>query len=84
MLRETLSYQDSILHLERIIKIYEDLLKKKEVYLQRGTPSHELDKSIEGILNDVQFITGERKISAAKKVLEQFENAKIEVNTCQN
>lgn len=84
MLRETLSYQDSILHLERIIKIYEDLLKKKEVYLQRGTSSHELDKSIEGILNDVQFITGERKISAAKKVLEQFENAKIEVNTCQN
>ena len=43
--------------------------------MQKGIPSPELDKNIEGILNDVQFITGKRDIALAKTVVEQYDNA---------
>lgn len=74
MLRSTTSYLQSIEQLKTLVTIYYQTVDKKRVFDQKGQPSIEVEREIERLLNDVQFITGERNISFAETVISQYDN----------
>lgn len=76
MLRPTMSYMESIERLQMIVTVYYQTMDKKKAFQKKGEVSIEVNREIERLLNDIQFITGERDISFAEKILSQYDNSK--------
>jgi hypothetical protein len=69
--RPMLSYNEAVNYLKDLVRVFEENIEKKNTFLKRGIPSDEIDRELERILNEVQWITGERSIKHARKILEQ-------------
>jgi hypothetical protein len=69
--RPMLSYNEAVNYLKDLVRVFEENIEKKNTFLKRGISSDEIDRELERILNEVQWITGERSIKHARKILEQ-------------
>lgn len=65
------SYNESISYLKDLVRVFEENIEQKNTFLKRGVPSVEIDRELERILNEIQWITGERSIKHAKTIIEQ-------------
>lgn len=74
-MRATLSYLESIEHIELMLSVYATNKEKKQTFLKKGVPSKELDQEQEKILNDIQFITGERSIEHAQLIVSEYKQS---------
>lgn len=65
------SYNEAVNYLKNLVQAFEENIEKKNTFLKRGTSSDEIDRELERILNEVQWITGERSIKHAKTIINQ-------------
>lgn len=71
MNRQMYSYNGAVNYLKDLVRAFEENIEKKNTFLKRGTSSDEIDRELERILNEIEWITGERSIKHAKNIISQ-------------
>ncbi|WP_121616740.1 hypothetical protein [Virgibacillus halodenitrificans] len=71
MSKQMYSYKEAIQYLQDLVRAFEENIEKKNTFLKRGVSSQEIDRELERLLNEIQWITGDRSIRHAKNIINQ-------------